>query len=125
MTTGRWSLSTVVYLEPPAVVGIYVAAPALPLHPELHGYLSVLAEVGCEHHGGAPASGRASQRRAQLESGSLTLRFRLHSGVVFFGGLPDLIWIGEGGEAGHDRLAGTAQDDDTRIAEQVQVVACW
>jgi hypothetical protein len=61
----------------------------------------------------------------QLGSGALTVRFRLHSGVVFFGGLPYLLWIGEGSEAGHDRIVGTAQDDDTRIAEQVQMVALW
>ena len=58
-------------------------------------------------------------------SGPLTVRFQLHSGAVFFGGPPYLLWIGEGGKASHDRLAGTAQDDDTRIAEQVQVVTCW
>jgi hypothetical protein len=33
--------------------------------------------------------------------------------------------ISEGGEAGHDRLVGTAQDDDRRIAEQIQMVALW
>jgi hypothetical protein len=49
----------------------------------------------------------------------------LRSFAVFFGGPPDLLFIGEGGEAGHDRLSGTAQDDDTRIAEQVQMVALW
>ena len=56
---------------------------------------------------------------------ALTVWFRLHSGAVFFGGLPYLLLIGEGGEAAHDRLVGTAQHDDARIAEQVQMVALW
>ena len=45
--------------------------------------------------------------------------------MVFFGSLPYLLWIRERSEAGHDCLIGTAQDDDTRIAEQVQMVALW
>ena len=48
----------------------------------------VLAEIGRQHHGGAPASRRASHKRAQLGSGLLTVRFFLRSFAVFFGGLP-------------------------------------
>jgi hypothetical protein len=60
-----------------------------------------------------------------LRSGPLTVRLDLRSLAVFFGGPPYLLWIDEGREAGHELLTGRAQDDDTRIADEVQMVACW
>jgi len=69
-------------------------------HPGLHGYLPVLAGVGCDHHGGASASGRASHRRARLATTPLRDWLCLRRGAVFFDGPPDLVRVGEGGEAG-------------------------
>jgi hypothetical protein len=98
----------------------------LPLHQELLGHLLVLAAVGCDHHGSASASGRASlRRRAQPGSGSLTVGFQLHSGAVFFCSPPYLFWIDVIGEAGYHRPIRPAQHDHARIVQQVERVTRW
>ena len=45
--------------------------------------------------------------------------------AVFFGCSPYLLWIGKVGEASYDRPVGTSQDDDARIADQIEAVAHW
>jgi len=45
--------------------------------------------------------------------------------AVFFGCSPYLLWIGKVGEASHDRPVGTSQNDDVRIAYQIEAVARW
>ena len=45
--------------------------------------------------------------------------------AVFFGCSPYLVWIGKMGEASHDRPVGTSQNDDVRIAYQIEAVARW
>jgi hypothetical protein len=45
--------------------------------------------------------------------------------VIFFCCSPYLLRIGEAGEASRDRPVGAEQGDDTRIADQVQTIACW
>jgi hypothetical protein len=76
-------------------------------HPRPHGYLWGVAGVGGKHHGGTHASGRSGQGKAQPGSTPLVVPPFAPCAMVFLGYSPYLLWVGEAGEACHDRPVGT------------------
>ena len=76
----------------------------------------------------SPQSGCRLPRRLLLEGwvnrSVLTLRVG-RSSTVCFSGLPYLLRINVASEASHNRSVETTQDDDARIAYQVETVARW
>jgi hypothetical protein len=90
-------------------------------------YHAVLAHDGKQRID-APQSGCRLPRRLLLEGwvnrSVVTLRFG-RSSTFCFSGLPYLLRINVASEASHNRSVGATQDDDSRIAYQVETVARW